>query len=299
MSCLAIRKARFDDGSMRKLRFGWVATALVLFTSVAEAAPGDPGTACTVGTGCTSGFCVDGVCCNTACAGQCEACNVAGAAGTCTPKTGAPAGTRAACSDGAGNVCKALTCDGIARDTCAAFANGPDKVCMAASCSGGVVTSAALCDGKGTCTASSTTTSCAPYECKGDVCGTVCTTKLDCATGFDCMAGKCSPRGGAVCSADGLSAISADGRVVSCEPYKCSGGLCRDTCSTDADCTGVTKCDAARRACLDPSASIPPAGPRGDCAFGTGAGGAGAIAALALASLARRNITQTCLTPAS
>jgi hypothetical protein len=42
------------------------------------------GTACGTNAECTSAFCVDGVCCNTACGAACQACNVAGSVGTCT-----------------------------------------------------------------------------------------------------------------------------------------------------------------------------------------------------------------------
>ena len=41
---------------------------------------------------CHSGNCVDGVCCNSACTGQCQACDVAGSVGTCTTVSGAPHG---------------------------------------------------------------------------------------------------------------------------------------------------------------------------------------------------------------
>src|SRR5215468_7265535 len=34
------------------------------------------GQACGMGTQCESGFCIDGVCCDRACDGQCEACDV-------------------------------------------------------------------------------------------------------------------------------------------------------------------------------------------------------------------------------
>jgi len=40
---------------------------------------------CTDANECASGFCVDGVCCDAACDGTCEACNVTGTEGTCTP----------------------------------------------------------------------------------------------------------------------------------------------------------------------------------------------------------------------
>lgn len=41
------------------------------------------GALCASGSQCSSGTCADGVCCNRACAGTCEACNVASSVGTC------------------------------------------------------------------------------------------------------------------------------------------------------------------------------------------------------------------------
>ena len=43
------------------------------------------GTACSSGDTCESGHCVDSVCCNTSCDGECETCTAAGNEGTCTP----------------------------------------------------------------------------------------------------------------------------------------------------------------------------------------------------------------------
>src|SRR5436190_371703 len=45
----------------------------------------DLGVPCAAGTECTSTLCVDGVCCDKACNGTCEACNVAGSVGRCAP----------------------------------------------------------------------------------------------------------------------------------------------------------------------------------------------------------------------
>ncbi|NOX71211.1 MAG: PGF-pre-PGF domain-containing protein [Candidatus Micrarchaeota archaeon] len=42
------------------------------------------GAACTYDDGCSSGNCVDGYCCNSACSGSCNRCNVSGSEGTCT-----------------------------------------------------------------------------------------------------------------------------------------------------------------------------------------------------------------------
>ena len=75
------------------------------FCSGMTCAPrGMAGDACTTTAQCASGLsCVDGVCCTSACTGGCQACNVAGSRGTCTP---IPAGT-----DPAGE-CGAISCSG-------------------------------------------------------------------------------------------------------------------------------------------------------------------------------------------
>src|SRR5690606_13844338 len=57
------------------------------------------GTPCADGTECGSGLCIDAHCCDSACDGICEACDVAGVEGTCSPVPAAtdPAGD---CADG-------------------------------------------------------------------------------------------------------------------------------------------------------------------------------------------------------
>jgi hypothetical protein len=82
------------------------------------------GVVCAAAADCVSGFCVDGVCCNTACgggaAGDCQACGTtAGAAanGTCGPVTNGQA-----CSDGdpctGGDSCQAGACRAGATPLC-------------------------------------------------------------------------------------------------------------------------------------------------------------------------------------
>jgi len=109
------------------------------------------GTACTNASDCASGFCTDGVCCNTACNGQCVSCNQAGFAGRCSPYK---AGTdpEKECGTNTG-VCGA-TCDGVS--ACAYPAYG-------SSCGG-----CSVCDGMGTCFVSSYT----PY-CVGGTGGSI------------------------------------------------------------------------------------------------------------------------------
>src|SRR5207249_1905391 len=78
---------------------------------------GGNGSTCTLGTECTSGFCVDSVCCESSCTSTCEACDVAPNLGKCVAVSGPPHGTRPACKDPAG-VCGGK-CDGSNRAACA------------------------------------------------------------------------------------------------------------------------------------------------------------------------------------
>lgn len=124
------------------------------------------GTACSAAVGgrdCLSGFCVDGVCCNSGCGQQCQACDVAGSAGTCTAVVGAPHGGRTAC---AGSGACGSTCNGVAVSSCTYPA-------LATSCSdGNACNGVETCDGVGACTAGTpiaiddgdacTTDACAP-----------------------------------------------------------------------------------------------------------------------------------------
>lgn len=152
------------------------------------------GGACTSTIECATGTCVDGVCCNTPCTGQCEACNLATSPGVCSPATGAPVGTRPACSSGGANVCAGKQCDGIDRTTCAALV-GASVSCRAASCSNSVATVPASCDGAGQCPALSTV-ACTPYACNGAACGTTCANDTQCALGFVCnlSSSSCVPQ---------------------------------------------------------------------------------------------------------
>jgi uncharacterized membrane protein len=91
---------------------------------------------CTTGADCASGFCSEGVCCNTACTDQCSSCRLPGSFGTCSPKpngeicsddnrcTQADTCQNGACVPGSPVTCAALdqchldgTCD-MATGTC-------------------------------------------------------------------------------------------------------------------------------------------------------------------------------------
>ncbi len=271
---------------MNKLVSTLVATlALTLSPALAYAGGTPNGVACMGDVDCTSGHCADGVCCDTACAGQCEACSVAGSLGLCTPVVGAPHGTRAACSDGAGNACAAAACDGVSRTSCAGFKNGATVVCAAASCTDGKATGEARCDGAGHCPAP-TAISCAPYACAGGLCKATCASNADCQTGSVCdgASGKCFAV--STCSADGTSSIAPNGQTQSCAPYRCgTDGTCHSVCLTDADCSSPNVCDKPTERCKDPNdqgLAAPGQSTSSGCAL-AGAGGGVEASAFALA----------------
>ncbi|HEY5090488.1 MAG TPA: hypothetical protein VIK30_11000, partial [Polyangia bacterium] len=118
------------------------------------------GTLCGAGVECASSYCVDGVCCSTACIGACRSCNQPSSNGICT---GYAAGTdrEIECTGG-------KTCDG----------NG---ACGAPTASG-AKTDGELCGGAGECSSGF----CADGVCCDAACTNSCQT---CATG-SCKAVK-------------------------------------------------------------------------------------------------------------
>ncbi|MDP3156201.1 MAG: kelch repeat-containing protein [Archangium sp.] len=157
---------------------------------------------CTDARQCSSGFCVDGICCDRACEGTCEACDVAGQAGTCVPVTGAPHGRRTDCT-GSG-ICKG-TCNGINRERC----SHPTSVCGPPLCVDAKVVNS-RCDGRGACVAQEPI-SCDPFVCGGGQCPVRCTGDETCAADTTCDAGVCMarPAGGCGCSSVELAPLLA------------------------------------------------------------------------------------------
>ncbi|MBL8717532.1 MAG: hypothetical protein JNL79_16215, partial [Myxococcales bacterium] len=177
------------------------------------------GVTCTTAVSCSSGACVDGVCCDTACTGQCEACALPGREGTCTAVKGAPVGRAACTGAGTGTPCGPV-CDGSKRDGCAYLASGVTP-CSKNGCAGGIETHASTCDGKGACADAPKT--CGAYACAADACKSACGTKADCAAGHLCVSNACVP-------APGLGAPCTT-------PDACATGFC-----TDGVCCAVGSC---------------------------------------------------------
>jgi hypothetical protein len=144
------------------------------------------GAACAAAIECNSGNCVDGVCCNSACGSTCQACNLAGTPGICSPvPSGAdPAGE---CPAQPSSPCGHVGgCNGSG--ACRERAAGTS--CGAGTCTAAVETTAPTCNGVGTCSPGATR-SCGDYLCGASSCRTSCTSAADCASNHKCASGLC------------------------------------------------------------------------------------------------------------
>jgi MYXO-CTERM domain-containing protein len=231
---------------------------------------------------CASGFCVDGLCCDQACGGQCEACDVVPNEGTCVPVTGPPHGTRAECESD-GSEC-AGECNGINRASCSFRAAG--ESCGEGSCTGSTETSSS-CNGTGSCVPEER--DCSPFVCDAEACLTSCSDDAHCTQGFRCdpTSRACVPAAGR-CQSDGVTLETSTGELRDCSPYRCQAGECSDPCVTSGDCTSGNICDQG--ACV--AFAEQGAGDDGGCGcrLATRARGSSAWAALGLvvALLGRR-----------
>lgn len=201
------------------------------------------GNVCTKSAQCASGLtCSDGVCCNSACDGLCQACSAANkasgdASGVCGPaKVGSDPGDRCATDDpstcGKTGVCSAT-------GTCALYAKG--AACGGVSCDAGTA-KGRTCDGLGTCIVDTKGTACAPGTCSTTAgCTFACTTDAKCdAAGF-CDSGTCVPRSpaGRTCTANNQCASGF------CVDGVCCGTACSNVCEacngvgTEGTCTAV------------------------------------------------------------
>jgi MYXO-CTERM domain-containing protein len=205
------------------------------------------GAKCTLAAQCESGFCADGVCCSTACDGQCEACAEGKSLGSCTAVAGVPRGARPACEANAEHPCLTTSCDGIEARSCAAYAS-EETTCRHANCEDGTAVPEGRCDGQGECSPGSNS-ACGLFACGDDACLTACQSDLDCVGGSYCDGERCMA--GTRCSADNSKAINEVGDEKDCFPYKCGAqGVCLEECSELAQCAeGELFCDRETRTC--------------------------------------------------
>jgi hypothetical protein len=187
------------------------------------------GAKCQSGGQCASTFCVDGVCCDGACTGQCQACAELNKVGTCTTVSGEPRGTRAACT------ATSATCAGL----CGGLPNqcsyaGIETVCSAASCSGDLsVNTASVCNGAGACTATSVVPCGSGKYCAAGSCVVQIANGGSCADSNQCASGNCT---NTLCCASGQTACGAT--CVSLSSSNANCGSCGRACAAGSTCTG-------------------------------------------------------------
>jgi hypothetical protein len=180
------------------------------------------GQACLKTADCAGGIpCVDGYCCDRACAGACQACDVANSFGTCTtlsngtaPHTGHPP------CDGSGT-CMG-TCNGL---SASCTYPGAETMCIQAGCTGQTATLATRCAGDGTCPHADT------KPCNGYGCST---TQPVCLTSCP-VSGQILCNGSCVDVQSSASHCGTNCTACGGATPKCVSGSCVQ-CATNADC---------------------------------------------------------------
>jgi MYXO-CTERM domain-containing protein len=228
---------------------------------------------CGANVQCESGNCVDGLCCDLPCDGQCQACDLPGFPGKCLP-----VGSDSMPADPHPNA------DGDKpRAPCAGTVNG-----MKTGCAGSCVGQAMMCAYPGA-SASLTEPDCADadggpstltsYPCAGDgssttqtadcngfrcatahACKTTCATDADCIQDYVCLAGDggaatCQKLTGPLCDGEHtLRRPVADGGNMECpDHYGCPAGAtaCLTSCESVNDCVAPYVCNG-KHVCTEP-----------------------------------------------
>ncbi len=199
------------------------------------------GIACSTGSQCASGFCSDGVCCESACRGTCEACNLVGTAGKCTP---VPDGQD-----------PALECP---TDPLTVVDAGVDIVDLVDAAIGDASTDASddggVTDGGGASDAGvtfalpetgvSTSDSPCAGSCNGQRACKYPGTERTCGTTFCATP---TTQGRAACDTKGHCLVGTE----TCETYSCADGSagCKASCTSESDCQPSFFCDALSSTC--------------------------------------------------
>jgi MYXO-CTERM domain-containing protein len=218
---------------------------------VAQLPKGGP---CQGANQCGTGFCVDGVCCLSACGGgvanDCQACSVITGSkddGTCSLLTGTSCDDGDACTQK--DTCQAGVCTGspvacVARDQCH-VAGTCSKV--TGVCDDPAATDGTACDDANACTQKD---SCQASVCTGGS-PVVCVAKDQCH-----LAGTCNQATG-VCddpaAADGTACDDGDKCTESdvCKAGACAGGPVK--CVAKDQCHSAGGCDPSSGACSNPA----------------------------------------------
>jgi hypothetical protein len=219
---------------------------------------------------CLGGLCVDGVCCDSVCDGSCEACNLDGALGICTPYEAGidPEAECAVCTacDGAGacaptavgedpgdgcGLCQVCSAEG----TCEAIVAGLDPILECGGCE--------VCDGAGGCApvlyGDDPKDACPTEEAASCQTTGICNGEGKCemwADGTLCGEAACNGTNRVAppsCNGEGACVPAAP---VSCLPFLCDG----DSATCFENCQDVKQC-AAGTWCVDGLCEVLPACP--------------------------------------
>ena len=206
-----------------------------------------PGAMCVEGGECASGFCIDGVCCESKCDGPCVSCALVGSPGVCRPVAPGVKDPRRVCADqGVASCGTSGSCDGTGG--CARYAAG--TVCKPPSCMGIVETTPGRCDGTGKCLEGGPLT-CNPFACSAStgVCLGTCSRNEDCAPGMVCQLAERS------CGKKGLGQPCQTGTECGstfCVDKVCCQNSCQGPCRSCALGSSPGTCDLTLPGAPDP-----------------------------------------------
>ncbi|MFI5296978.1 MAG: hypothetical protein ACHREM_02680 [Polyangiales bacterium] len=186
--------------------------------------PPAPGSPCTTASECLGAttFCVDGVCCDSACNSGCSTCVAPGNVGSCTAL--AAGSTPTTCALYPIAVCNPY-CDGVSQEC---IIPGPETPCPRPACSDACTANVSLNVCIGGC-APVTEQSCGAFACGSSGCATSCASDADCCGFAYCATGgTCLPRQtvGTAC------AIADQCQTQFCVDGYCCATACADSCGS-------------------------------------------------------------------
>ena len=180
---------------------------------------------CNGNNDCTSGHCVDGICCDEGCTGLCKACTThlkgAGVNGVCDFIIDGRDQAHECATIGSGACEGDSVCNGVG--ACRSVLAG--TVCVAGDCADTTqANNPDLCDATGTCVDMGTT-QCGTYICSGGECLSSCSGNGDCQTGYECLGGSCGvgKNQGEACTTN-----------TECSSQHCVEGVCCNEACTES-----------------------------------------------------------------
>jgi MYXO-CTERM domain-containing protein len=251
-------------------------------------APGDAGvapgscspkridsTVCNADEQCVNNHCVDGLCCDLACTGQCQACDLQAFPGKCTafgtdasqeqphPNAGGTS-PRAACDGVVGGTTTACSgyCVG-ATDALKCQDPGATKTLKGTTCEDVPGAASKLtsypCNAKGGNTLA--TADCGGFLCAdAAACKTTCAADTECLPDWVCTDKACQPLTGPLCDGGNiLRRPAAQGGNIACaDHYTCPAlaKACRTDCDSVTDCTDGLVCNNDRKCVTRPAPAV-------------------------------------------